>query len=352
MTLAIQTLRVEGYRGFRKLEVGPFGRVNLITGKNNAGKSSLLEVIRLVTSGASQATLDSIVINREEAETYYKIPPDAPEPEPVLAGTFPYSGLFSGFPDIEHCREPIRIGASVDPPELEIRLKKIANSNQPIPGPALPYLEVSLHGQTQYLAILDRLQPRIHEASEGYVYLDPAGSRSTFQQARWWDAIALRAEEAQVVEALRIVAPDIDAVRVIGRPSSGLRTAIAKSRNYREPVPLKSLGDGVNRIFGIALSLARAKNAVLLIDEFENGLHHSILPDVWKVVFRMAAELDAQVFATTHSWDCITAFQQAAGEHPEEGVLARLTVRNGEVLPTLFREDELRIAARDSIELR
>jgi hypothetical protein len=56
--------------------------------------------------------------------------------------------------------------------------------------------------------------------------------------------------------------------------------------------------------------------------------------------------------ATSHSWDAIEAFQKAASETPEEGVLIRLSRRGDEVIPTLFREDELAIVTRDRIEVR
>jgi predicted ATPase len=130
------------------------------------------------------------------------------------------------------------------------------------------------------------------------------------------------------------------------------RTVIARSTHYGHPVPLRILGDGVNRLFGLILSLVSAKGGVLLVDEIETGFHYSIMPDVWKTVFRVAADLDIQVFATTHSWDCIEAFQEAAIEHPEDGVLARLTVKGDRVIPTIFREEDLEIITWERIEVR
>ena len=62
--------------------------------------------------------------------------------------------------------------------------------------------------------------------------------------------------------------------------------------------------------------------------------------------------LTLQVVATSHSWDAIEAFQKAASEDPEEGVLIRLSRQGKEIVPTLFREDELAIATRDRIEVR
>ena len=56
--------------------------------------------------------------------------------------------------------------------------------------------------------------------------------------------------------------------------------------------------------------------------------------------------------STSHSWDAIEAFQQAAQETPEEGVLVRLARKGDEILPTIFREHELAVATRDHIEVR
>lgn len=108
----------------------------------------------------------------------------------------------------------------------------------------------------------------------------------------------------------------------------------------------------MNRLFGIALSLVNAKDGLLLIDEFENGMHYSVQLDTWRMIFKLAAALDVQVFATSHSWDAIEAFQQAAAETSEEGVLVRLAHIEGEIVPTVFRKDELRIATRNHIEVR
>lgn len=95
-----------------------------------------------------------------------------------------------------------------------------------------------------------------------------------------------------------------------------------------------------------------ARGGILLIDEFENGMHYSVQLDAWRAVFRLAKSLDIQVFATSHSWDAIEAFQRAAAEDPEDGVLIRLSRHGEDIIPALFSESELAIATRDRIEVR
>jgi hypothetical protein len=185
------------------------------------------------------------------------------------------------------------------------------------------------------------------------IYVDPLSSGSTSTLGALWDAIALTKVEKSIVQALQIISEDIEDVSMIGSESSSRsRTAIVKSSRFRAPVPLRSFGDGLNRIFGIILSLVNATGGVLLVDEIENGLHYSVLNDVWKVIFKMAQELDVQVFATSHSWECIDAFQKAANAHPSDGVLVRLARHGDDIIPTIFSEYELEIAAREDIEVR
>jgi predicted ATP-dependent endonuclease of OLD family len=66
----------------------------------------------------------------------------------------------------------------------------------------------------------------------------------------------------------------------------------------------------------LALLAVRAEKGTLLIDEFENGLHYEVQPQVWRFLTTLAHELDLQVFATTHSLDTVRSFQQAAAEDP------------------------------------
>ena len=108
------------------------------------------------------------------------------------------------------------------------------------------------------------------------------------------------------------------------------------------------------RLFAVILSLVNGRNGFVLLDELEDGLHFSLLPRLWKIIFDIARRLNVQVFATTHSWDCIEAFQKAAAEDddPGSGVLVRLDNRDGDVSATVFDERRLAIVTRDGIEVR
>jgi uncharacterized protein YjeT (DUF2065 family) len=194
----------------------------------------------------------------------------------------------------------------------------------------------------------DSLKPRcLFVSSDGLSDAETAGL---------WDDVALGDSEREVIEALNILAPPrIERLNFIADPLSrgdAERIAQARLSDANERVPLRSLGDGMNRILGLAVALVNVKEGMLLIDEVENGLHYSVQPDVWKLVFRTARDLNVQVFATTHSWDCIAAFQKAADQIDNEGLLIRLSEKEGQIIPTLFDERRLSIATEEEIEVR
>jgi AAA15 family ATPase/GTPase len=131
------------------------------------------------------------------------------------------------------------------------------------------------------------------------------------------------------------------------------RIPIVRIAGMNEPIPLRSLGDGMQRMLGIALALVNAKDGVLLVDEVENGLHYTILPQLWRLIFETARRLNVQVFATSHSWECIQAFQQAAEEDTEsEGLLIRLQLKGEEIVAVVVDEEHLGIATSERIEVR
>jgi hypothetical protein len=173
--------------------------------------------------------------------------------------------------------------------------------------------------------------------------------------ARLWDSIVLTEHEDTCLKALRIIEPDIQRVALVDVPGANgsvERAPHVSRASRRQPEPLHSLGEGMSRIFEIMLSITNARGGRLLIDEIENGLHYSIHETLWRHIFDVAAKLDVQVFATTHSWGCIDAFQAAARAHPDDGILIRLDRRESESIAYLFDEDELAVVSEQAIEVR
>ena len=151
------------------------------------------------------------------------------------------------------------------------------------------------------------------------------------------------------MEALRLVLGDgVMRFAVLDKGSP-----VVKLRGERHPVPLRTLGDGAVRLMSVALGLANSVDGFLLIDEAENGIHHSIQRDFWRMVMETAHQYNVQVLATTHSWDCVRGFAQAANELESiEGALVRVEKRNGDMWAVEYSEEGMRVAAEQGIEVR
>ncbi len=175
--------------------------------------------------------------------------------------------------------------------------------------------------------------------------------------AQVWDHIASTDKEKYLVEALKLIEKDVESLDFVKDESSNNeRKAVVRIRQSR--IPLKSMGDGMNRILTIILALVNAEGGYLLVDEFENGLHYSVQEDLWKMVFHLAKRLDVQVFATTHSNDCIRAFENVLNEaNQSEGLYFRLEKfelqgKELSIKPVFYAPSELEVAVDQHIETR
>ena len=118
----------------------------------------------------------------------------------------------------------------------------------------------------------------------------------------------------------------------------------------QELVPLSILGAGMTHVARIFLVIASTPGGVVLVDEIENGLHHSVLPDVWKVIAKAAEQFDVQVFATTHSFECIEAAHEGLG--PDGFGLHRLETVEGVTRCVTYGPGAIEGAIRHNMEVR
>ena len=368
-------LSIQGYRGINDLSIPQLGRVTLITGKNNTGKSSVLEGLRLHAQNATPQVIRSVLAFREE----FNRSGDEEERASDQDSPFTVSTLFNGYPLLSDKFAPVTILTSgkVHPMKLTMRVGWFSEEPDSEVNRRLVSKEGEFLGETEDVAALvveteegrrvHRLEsflrpgsptrrfPQRHQdrSRMSCVLVSSFSGEGTNLLGSLWDDVVLADRQEDMIKALHIIDPRITSVNMVGGDGpSRNRTAVVSAKNIARPVPLRSFGDGLNRLFAIILSLVNARGGILLIDEFENGLHYSVQLDAWHTVFRLAQILDVQVFATSHSWDTIATFQEAASQTPEDGVLVRLTRRGDTIFPTVFAEHELAVVTRDKIEVR
>lgn len=332
--LHLPDLLIENFRGIESLTLPRLGRVTLLTGKNGVGKSTVLEAVQAYAAQGHPPILHELLMRRNEFSIVIE--------EGGNTFTAPdWSALFCG--RFISDKTQIVIG----PHQKRTRIK--------ITGDSLPdefeSRRIGFHSQYRK-QISEEENPNMIACE----ILGPDLPNND-RMAMLWDDVALTDDENQAVQALRLVYPDVERVAVIGggpRSSQvGRRRVVARVKDLGHPVPLRSLGDGAVRSFALALTLANSRDGFLLIDEAENGIHHAIQQDYWRMVLQAAHDNNVQVIATTHRWDCVRAFAQAAVENEDvEGLLIRLEKDDNGIYPVEYSEDDLKICAEQGIEVR
>jgi predicted ATPase len=375
----LNDLRIKNFRMLEDLHIAKLGRVNLIVGKNNCGKSTVLEALRLYACRFHPTVLQEIFQVYGESPFRRTAGKDETYNWAALKNLFPQRR----FPERKYPFQGKELGIRSDSSaSVILSFNEIPTGEEVSIGNWGEFLRVEGEfpaGVLRLYVLFNRKQnvkdfdveraisreDFFCDYSEWFSEVErvPCSYVSTqlLQQrelSQLWDATVLTPDEDLVLEALQLIEPNVHAMRFISDPSNPAnRMSMVRLKGDANPVPLASMGDGMSRILQVILKLLSARNGFLLIDEFENGLHFSVQEKVWRMIFKLANDLNIQVFATTHSWDCIESFTKVAQDNPEQGILfklsrSRLTSDNGKVIATEYDENELGIITSTDLEVR
>lgn len=371
--LHLPALDISGFRGIDELSIQRLGRVTLLTGRNGVGKSTVLEAIRVFAGRLDRTMLDAVL--EERGEVFQVVDQEAPRLE------IPdYSAL------LNRRRARVEKSISIGAPSLDqtltlglCRFEELSEAERKLlhdgDDPEALVLKMCFGESERLFPVADAadrfltwtkargryapshrsrrsedVQPPIRCGSLG------PGAPDDYSMLKLWEQIALTSDEDRAITALRLVHGDeIERVAFVGgggARSQGARV-IVKLHDQPNPVALRSLGDGAVRLFAAALALANCRGGFLVIDEAENGLHHQLQEDYWRMILQTAASNSVQVFATTHSADCVRGFARAATALSDvEGRLVRLERRGEQTRAVEYDEELLATAADQRIEVR
>ncbi|MDR1223443.1 MAG: AAA family ATPase [Tannerella sp.] len=375
----LDSLYIKNYRNLKELDISHLSRVNLITGKNNTGKSTVLEAIAIY---ASKGDLNLIFQLLEERGELYKSKESSTNSTDMEVRTF--SSLFTdrnvGFDAADAIligdAEKTLSGKNLLPEKtMSLRFVKYMDKTESDSDGSTVRRRIVVQnnaekqaedyhigfeiktGPLSYLLPLDEGRPyRIGFRpvdKDSNIQFVRTGNIDKGANGNLFDNITLTEEEGYVIEALQIIEPLTERIAFI-EESSGERSAVIKLSGSQRILPLRSMGDGINRILTIILALVNADNGFLLIDEFENGLHHTVQAQLWDIIFRLAPKLNTQVFVTTHSDDCIKGFETVLNDsdNSSKGKLIRLDSESDRIKYVEFDAKELQIANDQNIEIR
>jgi AAA15 family ATPase/GTPase len=330
-----KSFEVKKFRCFDELKISGLKRINLITGMNNIGKTALLEAIFL-HCGAFNPTL-ALRVNTLRGIEILKI-------ELGKWTEAPWESLFYQWDlsnaielDAENSitgRRSVQLKALREPLDLaragELLMHDAIASAQPALFPATEKGLDSSEG----MKVLELQSKDIDKKRNYYLIVDAKGIRSyptppsppfpcfylTFltralsrDEVERYGKLEIEGKENKVVQALKIIEPRLQRVSVIVIGEPIFHGDIGGKRL----IPLPLMGGGMVRLANLIINIGSASNGVVLVDEIENGFHHSILTKVWNTVAEAAKEFNVQVFATTHSMECITAAHEAFSKTAE-----------------------------------
>lgn len=388
--LHLPSLRIEGFRGIKELQLSDLGRVTLLVGANGAGKSSILEAVRIYASGGAPHVLEGILRTRENmlerrdenGDSFYV--PD-------------HGCLFFGY-DEPKLGDAIKIGCPENGRSLELELSRFERKElKNMPAPLLSVLEAEGLKGLGIFSGSERKRvgklPFVGSKEKGAVGYSPLRLGSNLWNedgvefpsllhwelgpglphndliVAWYGKVALTSAEEEVLRALRFMRPDVERLasvpggnfdsdnigivpRIMQMMASSMHMMV-KLKDVDVPVSLKSLGDGVVRMLGLALALTCAKDSFLFFDEAENGIYFELFPEMWEFVLRTAEENNVQVIAATHSWDCVKGFAEAVRKsNAAKGRLFRIDREGDRVWAIPASERGLSAAVAAGIEVR
>lgn len=376
-SLHLPDLAIKGFRGIKNLSLPRLGRVTLLAGKNSVGKSSVLEAVAAFAVRIHRSVLFNLLEEHNEwismtnedgdefrapdiAALFHRRSPT--ENTPIMIGPLKNANQLkiektslSNLDEEEVRRIERYIPELYDDDDLQLFKAVFRDKKSRKGGEYKEYLFPQMHVRNSRLPFWRGLNRESElPAAIKCKTLGP-GMLDNEEIARLWDGIALTDNEDRALEALRLIFGDkVERVTVIGDESRQRgRRFIVKLKGHSQPVPLKSLGDGAVRLFSVGLALVNSRDGILLIDEAENGIHYSVQYDFWRMVLRIARDNNTQVLATTHSWDCIQGFSQAAiDDEDAEGILYRLERDDEDVWAIFYPEAQLKIAAEHGNEVR
>ncbi|MDR1981434.1 MAG: AAA family ATPase [Tannerellaceae bacterium] len=366
----LDSLNIKNYRNLKEIQIDSLRKVNLITGKNNTGKSTILEALAIYATKGNPGLIYQLL--EERGENFKQKDKNEILTEiniRTFASLFTHRHVGFDITDaisIGHLSAGkyvslrfVRYIDEVQKDEQGNTMRKrivIQNDREKQVENYKIGLEIKV-GSFAYILSLDEDRPFrfVFNGFEDNENMQFIRTRNIDRgiNGNLFDNITLTEKEQYVIEALKIIEPQTERIAFI-EETPRKRSAVIKLSNTQKVLPLRSMGDGINRILTIILALVNSVNGFLLIDEFENGLHHTVQEKLWKIIFALSQKLNIQVFATTHSEDCIHGFEHILNSSDEalSGKLIRLDNKNGKIEQVEFDARELKIANEQDIDVR
>ena len=369
----VQSLHNTNYRDFGLFYAHLAGHqwpITLISGRNNTGKTTLLEGIFLA---AAYKTPD-LFLRLNAIRGGFSL---APSIQGLVLDACLWENLFS---DMDMT---LRLEVAVEGQNnniFKVSFEKDDSSSlsqftlpqntqpgavqvppgflQPLPGSYLlkmSYSDGNISGEGNYSITQGGLSFRMPSGwaannPAATIYDGPNTPITNHPLAEWFGNLELLNKKQMLIDALKLL--DKGITDIFSVPKSGAIELYARWEDQK-PRPLRTLGDGLNKLLSYLLAIITNPGGVFLLDEIETGFHYSFYPHLWELLAAVVQETGSQVIATTHSYECIKSAVEGVGKI-DESILTyvRLGKEGGIIVPHLFPSNELGFALVNEMEVR
>lgn len=303
-------LQIDSYKVFRDFKIDKLNKINIFAGLNNTGKTSLLEAIYLLTK---QNDLNAFFEIMRLKNKFEKLSPvwvnkTLSESKIEIQGTFNNTSTGITIQKYE-ADENIDKSGYITSVEIDSFIDDDFHNST----------KVDLYEYSSMKIYYENIKVLCNSMFKSPFFYKENDILISHQKSVEKKAIA------RVIEFLKKI--DNNIVDIDLTEDYGIKRFLVDSLNFQDKrVDITSYGEGLQRIFEISLSFAYAKNGVVLIDEIETGIHHSLLIEFTKFIQELSSIFNVQVFVTSHSKECIDAFVK--NDYKNDEISAYLLVNN------------------------
>ncbi len=346
----ITSLTLENFRCFQKFQLERIGRITLIGGKNNVGKTTLLESIFLIFAYFNPDVF--IKLNGIRGSLTTSFSPDVTW-EHLFYNKNVVDGLNISVSEngellsfkLQRDDSFLQSGTFVVPVNNELRM---VTDGYPL---KITYRSGEKEDIGHIIPVQNGLTIKWNHSfsNNSLPKVQYIGISSELPQslAAHFGNVVKAGQKQEIIDVLKLLEPELEDISTVAEDIPRLYI----QKKGRPLLPLSVMGNGISRLVEILCSMLEYQRAIILIDEIESGFHYSFFPQLWKSIEFLAKKMDVQIFATTHSYEC-TRSALSSFEDKESFCYIRLDKEEENIVPYIFPTDVLEYAFEQSIEIR